>query len=87
MTDFERLCDEYRENKRMIEELDAEQDALKDQILAIMDGQDSYTAGAAKATYKEVKSQRFDSAGFKRVYPDLYSKYSRESVYKRFTVV
>ena len=43
MTKFETLCNEYRENKRMIEELEAMNDSLKADILAIM-GDDEPTA-------------------------------------------
>lgn len=87
MSRFETLCNEYRENKRMIEELTAMNDSLKADIIAIMGDSDSMTSGAAKATNKLVYSVRFDSTGFKKAYPDLFTEYSRETSYKRFTVV
>ena len=31
---FERLCNEYRENKRMMEELEAMNDSIKTEIIA-----------------------------------------------------
>lgn len=84
---FEKLCNEYRENKRLIEELTAMNDELKAAILAIMGDRETVTEGASKATNKTVVSSRFDSTEFKKVYPDLFSEYSRETNYKRFTVV
>lgn len=87
MGKFEKLCNEYRENKRLIEELTAMNDELKAAILEIMAGRETVTEGASKATNKTVISSRFDSAGFKKEYPDLFGEYSRETSYKRFTVI
>lgn len=87
MTRFETLCNEYRENKRLIEELTAMNDSLKADIIAIMGDNDTMTEGAAKATNKTVTSSRFDSTGFKKVHPDLFTEYSTPTTYKRFTVV
>lgn len=87
MKQFEKLCNEYRENKRLIEELTAMNDELKIEILAIMGNDETHVEGAAKATNKTVVSSRFDSTGFKKVYPDLFTEYSRETSYKRFCVL
>ena len=83
---FEKLCNEYRENKRLIEELEAMNDSIKADILAIMGDRETVTEGAAKATYKLVTSSRFDSSGFRKVYPDLFTEYSTPTTYRRFTV-
>jgi len=87
MGKFEKLCNEYRENKRMIEELEAMNDALKASIIDLMGGSDTHVEGSAKATYKAVISSRFDSTGFKAAYPALYAEYSKTTNYKRFNVV
>lgn len=87
MSRFETLCNEYRENKRLIEELEAMNDSIKADILAIMGDRETVSEGAAKATNKSVTSSRFDSTGFKKVYPDLFTEYSTPTTYKRFTVV
>lgn len=83
---FEKLCNEYRENKRLIEELEAMNDSIKADILAIMGDRETVTEGAAKATYKAVISSRFDSSGFRKMYPDLFTEYSTPTTYRRFTV-
>lgn len=87
MSQFEKLCNDYRENKRLIEELEAMNDSIKTDILAIMGDRETVTEGAAKATNKTVSSSRFDSSSFKKVHPDLFTEYSTPTTYKRFTVV
>lgn len=87
MSKFEKLCNEYRENKRLIEELEAMNDSIKADIIAIMGDRETVTEGSTKATYKAVNSSRFDSSGFRKVYPDLFTEYSTPTTYKRFTVV
>lgn len=86
MTAFEKLCNDYRENKRMIEELEAMNDSIKSEILAIMGDDETHTEGAAKATNKTVTSSRLDSTTLKKELPDIFSKYSTATSYKRFTV-
>ncbi len=87
MKRFESLCNEYRENKRLIEELQAMNDSIKSDILAIMGNDETHVEGAAKATNKTIVSSRFDSSSFKKVHPELFTEYSTPTTYKRFTVV
>lgn len=86
MKEFESLCNEYRENKRLIEELEAMNDNIKNDILAIMGDRETVTEGASKATYKAVTSPRFDSSRFRKAYPGLFAEYSTPTTYRRFTV-
>lgn len=87
MNNFEKLCDEYRENKRLIEELEDYNDTIRVQILELMGDKDTMIQGAAKATYKTVVSDRFNSKLFKEERPDMYKAYCSEMTVKRFTVV
>ena len=87
MNNFEKLCDEYRENKRLIEELEDYNDNIKAQIIELMGDNDTMIQGAAKATYKTVVSDRFNSKLFKEERPDMYKAYCSEMTVKRFTVV
>lgn len=87
MNNFEKLCDEYRENKRLIEELEDYNDTIRAQILELMGDKDTMIQGAAKATYKTVVSDRFNSKLFKEERPDMYKAYCLEMTVKRFTVV
>lgn len=87
MSKFEKLCTEYRENKRLIEELEALNDELKAAIVSIMGDRETVTEGATKATLKTITSTRFDSSSFKKVHPELFTEYSTFTSYKQFTVV
>lgn len=86
MSKFEALCTEYRENKRMIEELQAMNEDLKNNIVAIMGDEETKIEGSTKAIYKTVESQRLDSATLKKEQLELYQKYLKKTSYKRFTV-
>lgn len=87
MGKFETLCTEYRENKRLIEELTALNEELKNNILAIMGDAETMTEGATKATNKTVVSCRLDSSALKKDKPDIFTAYSKETSYKRFIVI
>ena len=86
MSKFEKLCNEYRENKRLIEEIEAMNDSIKSDIIAIMGDRDTVTEGASKATYKSVTSSRTDTAAMRKAYPDIVDQYTSKTSYKRFTV-
>lgn len=83
---FNALCKEYRENKRLIEELEAMQDDIKSDILDIMGNKEVFIDGADKVTYKEIESRRLDSNRLKKEEPATYDKYSTLTSYKRFSV-
>lgn len=72
---------------RMKDEIEAEIDALKDEIKAYMaeHGTDTVISTGHKATWKTVKSNRFDSAGLKKDAPELYAAYTVATESKRFT--
>ena len=77
MKRFEKLCNEYRENKRLIEELEALNDSIKANILLIMGDAETMTEGAAKATFKTVTSSRLDSSAIKKELPEVFQQYYR----------
>ena len=87
MGDFEKLCNEFRENKRLIEELEGYNEKIRANIIELMGDNDTMIQGAAKVTYKTVVSNRFNSGLFKGEHPDTYASYCSETVTKRFTVV
>ena len=86
MKEFEKLCTEYRENKRLIEELEAMNDSIKADIIAIMGKRDTVVEGATKAMYKSVTAPRLDSKALKADHPDIVTAYTTATSYKRFTV-
>lgn len=87
MTDFEQKVNEYRENKRLMEELESINDAIKADIIAMMQGAPEVVAGACKVMYKDVQSVRLDSKLLQAAHPDIYAECSKKTIYKRFCVV
>lgn len=87
MTEFEKKVNEYRENKRLLEELEALNDAIKADIINMMHGAPEMVQGTAKAIYKDVQSIRLDSKLLKTLHPDVYAECSSKTSYKRFSVV
>lgn len=74
--------------RQMIEELQAEAEALTDKIKAAMveQGTEALQGDGWKATWRNVNSSRFDSKSFKQDHADLYSQYSKAIVTTRFVV-
>lgn len=87
MTLFEEKVNEYRENKRLSEELEAMNEAIKADIICMMQGAPEMAQGAAKAIYKDVQSVRLDSKLLQAAHPDIYAECSKRTTYKRFSVV
>lgn len=87
MTDFEKKVNEYRENKRLMEELECINDAIKADIIAMMQGAPEMVQGTAKAIYKNVSSVRLDNKLLQAAHPDIYAECSKRTTYKRFSVV
>jgi len=74
--------------RQMIEELQAEAEALTDKLKAAMvdQGTEVLQGDGWKATWKNVNSSRFDSKSFKADHADLYSQYSRNITSTRFVL-
>lgn len=87
MSDFEKRVNEYRENKRLIEELKAMNNAVKAEIINMMHGAPEMVQGTAKAIYKDVSSVRLDSKLLQAAHPDIYAECSKRTTYKRFSMV
>lgn len=87
MTEFEKKVNEYRENKRLLKELEALNDAIKADIITMMQGAPEVVAGACKVMYKDVQSVRLDSKLLQAAHPDIYAECSKRTTYKRFSVV
>ena len=68
--------------RQMIEELQAEAEALTDKLKAAMveQGAEVLQRDGWKATWKNVNGSRFDSKAFKADYADLYGQYSRQTM-------
>lgn len=79
---------DLRELRRMADEIAAEIEVLTDTIKKHMTaaGVDTLAGTDFKITWKEVYSNRLDSAAFKRDHADLYSQYTRTTTARRFVL-
>lgn len=84
--ELEAKARELRELQALIEEAQAEAEAIKDSIKAAMGGTESVTAGEYKITYKTVESVRIDTAALKKAMPEVAEAFSKKSVTRRFCV-
>ena len=77
-----------RELRCMAEDLNAEIEAIQDKIKAEMTACETDTIEGIdyKITWKPVCTNRFDSRAFKAAMPDLYGRYCKESVSRRFVL-
>lgn len=74
--------------RAMIEELQAEAEALTDKLKGAMveQGREVLEGDGWKASWKNVNSSRFDSKAFKAEHGDLYSAYTKPVTTCRFLI-
>lgn len=79
---------ELRELQALIEEANAQIEAIKDKIKLKMvdDGTEVLQGNGWKATWHTVTSSRLDSKALKAAYPDLVAQFSKTSSTTRFTL-
>lgn len=86
MNELETKCRELRQLQALIEEAQAEAEAIKDAIKAHMGDSDTAYAGEYKITWKAVTSSRIDTAALKKALPDVAQTFTRETTSRRFIV-
>ena len=72
----------------MMEEINAEADAFRNSIKAEMEEREveELIAGQYIVRWTSVLSNRFDSTAFKKVLPDLYKAYTKQTTSRRFSI-
>lgn len=87
-TNIEMKVRELKELQRMSEELNAEIESIKDELKREMEARnvEELTTNTYKVRYSTVKTSRFDSTAFKKVYNDLYHQFAKETITKRFSI-
>ena len=87
-TNINERVKELKELQRMSDELNAEIEAIKDELKAEMTARntDEILTSEYKLRYKEVSSSRFDTTSFKNKYVDLYNQFVKVTTSKRFTI-
>ena len=83
---MEERIKELQELKHMREELEAEINAIEDEIKQSMGEEETLLAGAFKVIWKNVTSSRFDSTRFKKDHAELAAAYMKQTTVRRFTV-
>ena len=80
--------EQLREWEQLLEEAQAEAEALRDSIKAEMleQGTEELQVGAYIIRWTSVLSNRFDSTAFKKEHSDLYKSFTKQVASKRFTI-
>ena len=84
--ELEKKIRELRQIQALIEEAQAEADAIRDAIKAHMGDCEELRAGEYRITWKAVKSSRIDTVALKKALPDVALAFTRETVTRRFSV-
>ena len=77
-----------RDLEALIEEAKVEAESLRDEIKAEMLNRDTeeLNAGQYIVRYTTVLSNRFDSTAFKKVMPEVYKAYTKQTASHRFSI-
>jgi len=78
---------ELRQLQALIEEAQAEAEAIRDAIKAVMGDSEELFAGEYKVTWKPVKSTRIDTTALRKALPDIAERFTVHSSARRFCVV
>ena len=86
INEMEAKARELRQLQALIEEAQAEAEAIKDAIKAAMGDSESIQAGEYKITWKAVTSSRIDTTALKKAMPDVAERFTKETTSRRFCV-
>ena len=75
--EIETKARELRQLQQLIEETQAEAEAIRDQIKAHMGNSEELRAGEYKITWKSVTSSRLDSKALKAAAPELVERFTK----------
>ena len=70
----------------LIDEAQAEAEALRDAIKAAMGSQEAVQAGEYRITWKPVTSSRLDATALRKALPDVAERFTRTTTTRRFCV-
>lgn len=86
INEMESKIRELRQLQALIEEAQAEAEAIKDAIKTAMGDSEAIQAGEYKVTWKPVKSTRLDATALRKALPDVAERFTRTTTVRRFTV-
>lgn len=77
---------ELRSLQQLIEEAQAEAEAIRDEIKSYMGDVEEIRAGDWRVTWKPVTSSRIDTTALRKALPDVAEAFTRTRTVKRFFV-
>ena len=77
---------ELRQLQALIEEAQAEAEAIRDAIKAHMGDAEELRAGEYKVTWKAVTASRLDSKALKAALPEVVERFTKTTTTRRFCV-
>ena len=77
---------ELKSLQALIEEAEAEAEAIKDALKSAMGDHEEVRAGEYKVTYKSVTSVRIDTTALKKAMPDIAEAFTKENTTRRFSI-
>ena len=77
---------ELKQLQALIEEAEAEAEAIKDSIKAHMGDTEELRAGEYKVTWKPVTSAKLDTKALRAALPEVAARFSSETTARRFCV-
>lgn len=86
INEMESKIRELRQLQALIEEAQAEAEAIKDAIKAAMGDSEALQAGEYKVTWKPVTSTRLDATALRKALPDVAERFTRTTTVRRFNV-
>lgn len=86
INEIEAKARELRQIQKLIEEAQAEAEAIKNEIKAVMGDSESITAGEYKITWKAVTTSRLDSTALKKAMPGIAERFTRTTTSRRFVI-
>ena len=86
ISEMEVKARELRQLQALIEEAQAEAEAIKDAIKAAMGDSESVQAGEYRITWKAVTSARIDTSALRKALPDVAQAFTKETVTRRFMI-
>ena len=77
---------EWRQLQALIDEAQAEAEAIKDTIKAAMGDSEALRAGEYSITWKPITTARIDTSALRKALPDVAAAFTREVTTRRFCV-
>ena len=86
INEMEAKCRELRQLQTLIEEAQAEAEAIKDAIKAARADSGELRAGEYRITGKPVQAARLDTVALRKALPDVAERFTRTTTTRRFCV-